>query len=35
MKQGRLVAIRKKQDFKHADLEEIYMHEMQAAEAMA
>ena len=32
MKQGRLVAVRKKQDFKHADLEEIYMHEMQAAE---
>jgi ABC-2 type transport system ATP-binding protein len=34
MKQGRLVAIRKKQDFKHADLEEIYMHEMQAAETV-
>ena len=32
MKHGRLVAVRKKQDFKHADLEEIYMHEMQAAE---
>jgi ABC-2 type transport system ATP-binding protein len=32
MKQGRLVAVRKKQDFKHADLEEIYMREMQAAE---
>jgi ABC-2 type transport system ATP-binding protein len=31
MKQGRLVAIREKQDFKHADLEEIYMTEMQAA----
>lgn len=28
MKQGRLVAIRKRQKFKHADLEEIYMHEM-------
>jgi len=34
MKQGRLVAVRKKQDFKHADLEEIYMHEMQAAETV-
>ncbi|UCE48245.1 MAG: ABC transporter ATP-binding protein [Phycisphaerales bacterium] len=34
MKQGRLVAIRKKQDFKHADLEDIYMHEMQAAETV-
>jgi ABC-2 type transport system ATP-binding protein len=33
MKQGRLVAIREKQDFKHADLEEIYMTEMQAAES--
>jgi len=32
MKQGRLVAIRQRQDFKHADLEEIYMREMQAAE---
>ena len=32
MKQGRLVAVRKKQDFKHADLEEIYMREMEAAE---
>jgi len=31
MKQGRLVAIRKRRDFKHADLEEIYMCEMQAA----
>ena len=31
MKQGRLVAIRERQDFKHADLEEIYMTEMQAA----
>lgn len=30
MKQGRLVAVRKKQDFKHADLEEIYMQEMHA-----
>lgn len=35
MKQGRLVAVRKKQDFKHADLEEIYMREMQAAETIA
>jgi ABC-2 type transport system ATP-binding protein len=34
MKQGRLVAFRKKQDFKHADLEEIYMREMQAAETL-
>jgi len=34
MKQGRLVAVRKKQDFKHADLEEIYMREMQAAETV-
>ncbi len=32
MKQGRLVAIREKQDFRHEDLEQIYMHEMQAAE---
>lgn len=31
MKQGRLVAVREKDDFKHADLEEIYIHEMQAA----
>jgi ABC-2 type transport system ATP-binding protein len=30
MKQGRLVATRERADFKHADLEEIYMHEMQA-----
>ncbi|UCF15557.1 MAG: ABC transporter ATP-binding protein [Phycisphaerales bacterium] len=35
MKQGRLVAVRKKQDFKHADLEEIYVHEMQAADSVA
>jgi ABC-2 type transport system ATP-binding protein len=35
MKQGRLVAIRKKEDFKHADLEEIYINEMQAAENLA
>ncbi len=35
MKQGRLVAIRKRQDFKHADLEQIYMREMQAAEAVS
>jgi len=34
MKQGRLVAIREKQDFKHADLEEIYMTEMAAAETV-
>ncbi len=34
MKQGRLVAIREKQDFKHADLEEIYIREMQAAETI-
>ena len=32
MKQGRLVAVRERQDFKHADLEEIYIHEMQEAE---
>lgn len=30
MKQGRLVAMRERADFKHADLEEIYMQEMQA-----
>ena len=35
MKQGRLVAVRKKQDFKHADLEEIYIREMQAADIVA
>jgi ABC-2 type transport system ATP-binding protein len=29
MKQGRLVAVRERSDFKHADLEEIYMREMQ------
>lgn len=34
MKQGRLVAVRERQDFKHADLEEIYIHEMQAAETI-
>ena len=34
MKQGRLVAVRKRDDFKYADLEEIYIHEMQAAEAV-
>ena len=34
MKQGRLVAIREKQEFRHQDLEEIYMHEMQAAEVV-
>jgi len=32
MKQGRLVAVREKHDFRHEDLEQIYMHEMQAAE---
>jgi hypothetical protein len=31
MKQGRLVVVRKREDFKHADLEEIYMREMEAA----
>jgi ABC-2 type transport system ATP-binding protein len=31
MKQGRLVAVRQRQDFKHADLEQIYMTEMAAA----
>ena len=35
MKQGRLVAIRKREDFKHADIEQIYMREMQAAEAVS
>ena len=34
MKQGRLVAVREKQDFKHADLEGIYIHEMQTAETV-
>jgi len=29
MKQGRLVAIRKRDGFKHADLEQIYLHEME------
>ena len=33
MKQGRLVAVREKEDFKHEDLEQIYMHEMQATES--
>ncbi len=32
MKQGRLVATRKKDEFKHADLEAIYIHEMQVTE---
>ena len=32
MKQGRLVAVRERKDFKNIDLEEIYLHEMQAAE---
>jgi ABC-2 type transport system ATP-binding protein len=32
MKQGRLVAIRERADFRHADLEEIYLTEMAAAE---
>lgn len=31
MKQGRLVAVREKADFRHADLEEIYLTEMEAA----
>ena len=35
MKQGRLVAIRKRDEFRHADLEAIYMHEMEAAETSA
>ena len=30
MKQGRLVAMRERANFKHADLEEIYMQEMHA-----
>lgn len=34
MKQGRLVAIREKADFRHADLERIYLTEMEAAEAV-
>ena len=34
MKQGRLVAVREKQDFKHADLEQIYMTEIEAAETV-
>ncbi len=33
MKQGRLVAVREKADFRHADLEEIYLTEMEAANA--
>ncbi|MDI6451282.1 hypothetical protein [Anaerobaca lacustris] len=33
MKQGRLVAIRKRNDFKHADLEEIYLREMHVPQA--
>jgi len=32
MKQGRLVAVRERDDFKHADLEEIYLREMQTEE---
>jgi len=32
MKQGRLVAVRERADFRHADLEEIYLTEMEAAE---
>jgi len=35
MKQGRLVAVRKRDEFRHADLEAIYMHEMEAAETVA
>ncbi len=34
MKQGRLVAIRKREDFKHADLEQIYIREMESAEVV-
>jgi ABC-2 type transport system ATP-binding protein len=34
MKQGRLVAIRERTDFKHADLEEIYLTEMEAAQML-
>ena len=34
MKQGRLVAIRKRDEFRHADLEAIYIHEMEAAESV-
>ena len=30
MKQGRLVAVRERADFRHADLEEIYLTEMAA-----
>lgn len=33
MKQGRLVAVREKADFRHADLEEIYLTEMAAAKS--
>ena len=35
MKQGRLVATRKRNEFKHADLEAIYIHEMEATETVA
>jgi ABC-2 type transport system ATP-binding protein len=35
MKQGRLVATRKRDEFKHADLEAIYIHEMEATETVA
>ena len=35
MKQGRLVATRKRDEFKHADLEAIYIHEMEATENVA
>jgi ABC-2 type transport system ATP-binding protein len=35
MKQGRLVAVRKKEDFKHADLEQIYIREMEAADVVS
>ena len=35
IKQGRLVAIRKREQFKHADLEAIYIHQMETAEASA
>jgi ABC-2 type transport system ATP-binding protein len=35
MKQSRLVAIRKREEFRYADLEAIYIHQMEAAEAGA
>ena len=33
MKQGRVAAIRQREDFAHQDLEEMYMHQMQEAGA--